>query len=147
MKIGLFNANGLRGKDQLISTFFETNNISLLFITETWLSNDQTSAIEKNKFLKVCKTRTIIKGGRRSHGGILGIADQKTLNMINTLYIDPDCNYAIVECYNVYIAVGYFPPDKSYDDKFFRFIEKSIDFMKDRDGIIIGDFNARIGPV
>ena len=71
MRVGLFNANGLSGKADLILNFQKIEEIDIFIILETWLKSQDSSAILKPFVDLRQKDDLIITGGRRAVGGLL----------------------------------------------------------------------------
>lgn len=55
MKIGVFNCNGLIGKDQSIIQFMDQENLDILFMVETWLRPIQDPPIRGNIVVNINK--------------------------------------------------------------------------------------------
>lgn len=145
MKIALFNANGLSGKDEVILDFFNTKKIDIFCIVETW--NKKENSIINNNFTNVTKNNcNISTGGRRNTGGILCFAKPGLQKLISVLDIDTNSNYVIFEILNCIIAVGYFPPN-SDPKALLAFLDKVQEIGNGKNCIVMGDFNARLGKI
>ena len=65
----------------------------------------------------------IISGGRRATGGILGFGRSPAISdLVKVILEDPDSNFCLVKIQQIYLAIGYFPPRKSFDQKLLDFM-------------------------
>lgn len=145
MRIGFFNANGLSGKLELVLEFMETQELDLIFICETYFLPNQQHRGMGRMFLNLTKPDGRINtGGRRAIGGIAGYCKPELTNQIRSIHTDVNCNYTILDVAGLIVAVGYFPP--SMDNQAVpEFMELVHNLVGDRQCVVVGDFNARMG--
>lgn len=142
-KYMFFNTNGLMGKADEILYFVKEHDVDFCFIVETWLTPNS-STIIKNPFINITNyTETLIQGGRRAQGGILGFC-KPTLQQ-HVLILEQTTNYCFVKIGEVVFGIGYFPPSLEFI-LLEEFIDKAETYAIENDQkcILVGDFNARM---
>lgn len=143
MRIGLFNCRGLSGKDQIILDFMQHQQLDIMFLLETWLRPSQIPPIRGNIAFNITQPFT---RGQRSRGGILCVTNANYRDMIQTVWQDPNNNYVVLETQVTIIAVGYFPPSAPHQ-ALINFMEKAVEIADNKDLVLMGDFNARLGKL
>ena len=148
MKLALFNANGISGKLDLIDTFITNEEIDIMFIVETHLRESQAHGRMGNPLFNLAKPddRDIV-GRTRAIGGISAYSREGKYVQFRMIQSDPEANYAIIEVGDLTIGIGYFPPRLEMDAKFESFCERMARLSEERQSIMLGDFNARMGEV
>jgi hypothetical protein len=147
MRIGFFNANGLSGKLELVLDFMENQELDLIFICETYFLPNQHHRGLGRMFLNLTKPDGRLQsGGRRAIGGIAGYCKPALTNQIRAIHTDEHCNYTILDVAGALVAVGYFPP--SMDNRAVPdFLQLVHTLAGEKECVIIGDFNARMGEL
>lgn len=144
MRIAVFNANGLNGKDQEILEFSYSQGIDIFCIVETWLTPLKTTVIRNPCLNLTQENNEIIAGGRRGKGGVLVFTSPAYSNSTRVVYQDPANHFAVLKVADLLLGVGYFPP--SLDDAVvFAALDKVLEVADGADCILTGDFNARMG--
>jgi Reverse transcriptase (RNA-dependent DNA polymerase)/Endonuclease-reverse transcriptase len=147
-RLGLFNARGLGGKDHDVLDFFASQKLSMLALTETHLAPGNGALLPSNLIYADIRreNRNVIRGGRRSGGGIMILLDQRYHSITKTLYTDPNKHFIIMELLNTIITVAYLPP--SLDDSYVNtVIDKTLEHANTNPIILLGDFNSRMGNI
>jgi hypothetical protein len=145
MRVGLFNANGLEGKADLILNFSDEQDIDIMFLTETWLKPNM--APIRNTILNLSKYNyELIAAGRRGQGGVLAYCRPEWQSSFNTVFTDPDNNYAVLRCGDKFFAIGYFAPDEDHQVLLLA-IDRATELAGEMDLIFLGDLNARVGEI
>lgn len=144
MRIALFNAQGLSGKDGEILEFSHSQHIDVFCIVETWLSPLKTTVIRNPCVNLTQETTRLITGGRRSPGGILVFTAPNYQGHARVAFTDPTNHFVILKISDLFLAVGYFPPSLQ-DAAVIAAIETVLEFAGGIDCIFMGDFNARMG--
>ncbi len=142
----LFNANGLSGKADAIAQFCTANKVDFAFLVETWLKPGDAPLFGNVIVNMTNNTDTIIQGGRRATGGILGFSPSGKGEHARLLHTSPDGYAVFLDIASRLVVVGYYPPsaaDDSLDALFEQIEELSNHFEKEV--ILLGDFNARMG--
>ena len=130
------NVNNLTNKVPYVQNFVTDNNVHILGITETWLTNsifDSTVSISNYNLF-----RNDISGDVHKHGVCLYIH-----NSITCLHVDnvvPNVCSVYLSEYNVYILVIYRPPSYNFLDNI-TMINFLQNFCYGKEAIVIGDFN------
>lgn len=142
MRVCLFNANNLSGKWEQVKRFSDDEKVDLIIVCETHYKVGNRIG---DPILSLTKTidNTII-GGRRANGGIAFFSPWKFVrDNCEIKYLDGNSNWAVIEIGSIVIAAGYFPPRRAFDQKFFEFMDKTLEINEGKQTIILGDFNAR----
>lgn len=144
MRMAVFNANGLSGKDPEILDFSYSQGIDVFCIVETWLTPLKTTVIRNPCLNLTHENNEILVGGRRGKGGVLVFTSPDYTNSTRVVYADPANHFAVLKVADLLLGVGYFPP--SLDDAVvFAAIDKVLEVADGQDCILMGDFNARMG--
>lgn len=147
MRVALFNARQLGGKDRDILQFADSRKIELFLLLETWNRPEQ-SQIISGTFINLCQDKSleVINGGKRHGGGILGFATKEVKQLISIIYVDPAAHYLIFRVADIHFAVAYLPP--SLPDSFLTaFLDTVASKIGDNPCYIMGDLNARLGSL
>lgn len=141
MNIVCFNANGLVGKAEDILDVIQQKDINISIILETHLGIG--SSILHNPIVDLRKELNI---GQRQMGGLMIYTDENTRNNINVLWEDKNADFAVIEIGGKVIAAAYLAP--SLDNSCVAtFVDKATELAANRDLILVGDWNARIGAM
>ena len=141
------NANGLSGRDLLISSTLEDAEVDLVLITETRLASNRHLSFRQDCILSHnSQSREYFvrgAGGARTNGGIMAVArSRETAATIRNLYEEPGLTVLLIQ--DMIIGLIYSPPSDP-DLKIIQLITKAIELAEDKQILIIGDLNARLG--
>ena len=147
MKVGLFNANGLAGKLDLIDEFINKNGLDLCCILETHFREAVTHRGMGRPFINLIKPDLRdITGGRRAIGGVAIYSKDGQPVAHRVIHTDPSANFIIISIQNMILGLGYFPPTPdSMDQTFQEYCTRMSLLCQDCPGIMLGDFNTRMG--
>ena len=138
------NVHCIFRKEESIERYMAKNNLDILFISETWLKQDQTIKLN-NIFLDL----RIPTNKSHGEGGILGIAATRTIQKnIKILESDTNCQWSILSLANVIIAVTYFSPSKPHHHMrtFWTKLQHHTN-QGTKECLLFGDFNTRLGDI
>ena len=148
MRVGLFNACGITGKADNISTFSVTHGIDLMVVVETHLTKTNSLSGIGKPFINLMQPDFRIHGKQqgRGHHGVCAFADPPFSTSHIKLSEDPGANFIIFKLSDLIIGFGYFPPiNEEMDRKLLDFLDQMIDLAGDSPCLAFGDFNARLG--
>lgn len=149
MRVGWFNANGIKAKDIFINNFINEQDIDIFFILETWLGPNNSSIFNDScTFINITnnsKATRIINGGRRFPGGILGIAKPSISK--NIQIIQQQETHCTMVISNIRLCAIYLPPSANPEvlNKIFESLRTDADAYHST--LLFGDINGRLGEL
>lgn len=146
-KIAFININGIASKVDKIKQYMNSNknNVDILCIVETWLREDDKVAFRPI----VADVRCDRMVGSRGSEGIMILAKDSISREIQVRKIDDSKRWIRLEIASTLtLIVAYHPPSMT-EEEVKRFWEEMDVIMSDREKevILVGDFNARMSKV
>ncbi|RKP15808.1 hypothetical protein ROZALSC1DRAFT_26025, partial [Rozella allomycis CSF55] len=142
--IAFFNANGVVGKADNIMHFFNSQNIDLLILGETWLSSGDNVPFKNCCVYNACHESDdiILRGGRRGRGGLLILGKKR--NEFFVIKEDPHKRWVLFRYQNLLCCATYLEPsaDDSILDDIFSMLDEETNGFED-EFVFLGDINAR----
>ena len=144
MLVTSWNVQGLRHKTEAIQGIVNDDGIDVLCIQEHWLPPDVQIPFLNTIGITYDYQRGILpsNSGRRARGGIAVLVSSKIAN--NTTLVDANQHYIHVKIDDIDLFNVYFPPSAS-DNDLIEFLDH-IDSLVESKVVVVGDFNARLGP-